>query len=190
MSTYCCSAKRPSERWRRVAAIVVRASRPQDELLCWRSAASRRHPVHEPRPSGPPLATQRRAISVVGEQNRENCDHADHANGGLLANGRRFSHRLRRGVPGPHLCEARRVAGRSLLHKYGPGTSRWAVLFVSVYGFGHGYGCGHGYGFGNGHGNGNGRGLSSSLGEGKTRDNECGEAKQRSLAIDFSSSEH
>ena len=38
------------------------------------------------RPSGPPLATQRRAISVVEGQNGEDCDHADHASGGLMAN--------------------------------------------------------------------------------------------------------
>ncbi len=35
--------------------------------------------VPELRPSGPPPATQRRAISVVGEQNGEDDDHADHA---------------------------------------------------------------------------------------------------------------
>ena len=52
------------------------------------------------RPSGPPLAPQRRAISVVGEQNGEDCDHADHANGGLMANLEKCSQRCRRGLPG------------------------------------------------------------------------------------------
>lgn len=56
--------------------------------------------VFELRPSGPPLATQRRVISVVGEQNGKDCDHADRANGGLLADGKRCSQRRRRGVPG------------------------------------------------------------------------------------------
>jgi len=86
-------------------------------------------PVHQLRPSGSPLATQRRAISVVEEQNGEDHDHADHASDGLLTNRERCFQRLRRGVPGPHLCGARCVAGRAFLHKYGPGTSRWRGFF-------------------------------------------------------------
>ena len=39
----------------------------------------------EPRPSGPPSATQRRTISVVGEQNGKDCDRAARASGGLMA---------------------------------------------------------------------------------------------------------
>jgi len=84
----------------RAAAIVVRASRPQDAILLRRSSTSFRSPVHQLRPSGPPLASQRRAISVVEVDGGENCDHADHANGGLLAIGEKCLHRCRRGVPG------------------------------------------------------------------------------------------
>ena len=54
----------------------------------------------QPRPSGPPPASQRRAISVVEGQNEENCDHADHASGGLMANLERCSQHFRRGLPG------------------------------------------------------------------------------------------
>ena len=57
-------------------------------------------PCDGPRPSGSPMAPQRRANSVVEVQNGEDCDHAAHANGGLLANGKRCSRCLRRGLPG------------------------------------------------------------------------------------------
>ena len=46
------------------------------------------------------MATQRRVISVVEGQNGENCDHADRANGGLLASLEKCSQRFRRGLPG------------------------------------------------------------------------------------------
>jgi len=54
----------------------------------------------QPRPSGPPLASQRRGISVVGEQNGKDCDHADRANGGLMASLEKCSQHFGRGVPG------------------------------------------------------------------------------------------
>ena len=72
----------PQHRTRRPWAVVVRASRPQDAFLLRRSSTCCRGPVLRPRPSGPPLASQRRAISVVGEQNGKDCDHADRASGG------------------------------------------------------------------------------------------------------------
>ncbi len=39
------------------------------------------------RPSGPPSASRRRAISVVGEQNGKGCDHADRAPAACFAAG-------------------------------------------------------------------------------------------------------
>ena len=60
--------------------------------------------VHQLRPSGPPMAPQRRAISVVEGQNGEDCDPADHASGGLMASLERCSQRFRRGLPGMTMC--------------------------------------------------------------------------------------
>ena len=72
------------------------------------------------RPWRPSVA--RSAWSFSG--NGEGVDHADRASGGLHRGLDNRFHGASRGVPGPHLCARRRVAGRSFLHKYGPGTSR------------------------------------------------------------------
>ena len=60
------------------------------------------------RPSAPAfwaaVATQRRAISVVGEQNGKDCDHADRAPAASWRAGRDAPGRRRRGLPGMTLC--------------------------------------------------------------------------------------
>jgi len=111
-----------------------------------RSSTSFRRPVHQLRPSGPPLATQRRVISVVEGQNGENCDHADRASGGLKTNGKICWQHLRRGVPGMTMCGRRRRAGRLMGHIVKPRTSRWRVFLVSCYDFGRGLGPGSDHG--------------------------------------------
>jgi len=85
--------------------------------------------LHRPRSSGPPVATQRRAISVVGEQNGEDCDHAARASGGLPPGRDR-----RTGLPSPwsarydYVREVPQSRNAREAHCQ-TCTSRWALVF-------------------------------------------------------------
>ena len=92
------------------------------------------------RPSGPPPASQRRTGSVVIRVGIGRTVTTLPTRRRPLANGKRFSRRIRRGVPGMTLCGRPCVAGWSQRHNVKPGTSRCAVPVVSCHGVGHGHG--------------------------------------------------